>query len=132
MGEWDISQRSGAIIMGLLGVVFGIQKAMTFWKKGEVEQAGVGASKSVIDGLHEEFKRINTELDTARTRQEEMNQMIHQQAVKLTRMELLLYRMYGLLNNNNIMIPDDLRSHMNELLSPDITDRRATPRTEIM
>jgi hypothetical protein len=45
-----------------------------------------------------------------------MNDMIHQQAIKLTRMEMLMIRMYNLLSHNNITIPEDVRSDMVELL----------------
>jgi hypothetical protein len=43
--------------------------------------------------------------------------MIHQQAIKLTRMEMLLMRMYNLLSHNNIEIPADLKGDMDELLN---------------
>ena len=112
----DISEKTTALVAGLLGIVFGVQKAISFWKKGEVDQSKISAEKSVIDSLHNEFKRINTELEEARERQKEMNELIHQQAVKLTRMEMLMMRMYNLLTNNNVPIPDDLRGHMDELM----------------
>lgn len=113
----DISEKTTALVAGLLGIVFGVQKAISFWKKGEVDQSKISAEKSVIDSLHNEFKRINTELEEARERQKEMNELIHQQAVKLTRMEMLMMRMYNLLTHNNVTIPDDLKGHMAELMN---------------
>jgi len=113
----DISEKTTALVAGLLGIVFGLQKAISFWKKGEVDQSKISAEITVIDSLHNEFKRINTELEEARDRQKEMNELIHQQAVKLTRMEMLMMRMYSLLTHNNVPIPDDLRGHMSELMN---------------
>lgn len=114
---FDISEKTTALVAGLLGLVFGLQKALSFWKRGEVDQSKISAEKSVIDSLHNEFKRINIELEEARERQKEMNDLIHQQAVKLTRMEMLLMRMYNLLNHNNVQIPDDLKDHINDLMN---------------
>jgi hypothetical protein len=118
---FDISEKTAMLVTGLLGIVFGIQKTLTIWKKGEVDQSKAAAEKSVIDSLHEEFKRINHELEEARERQKEMNDLIHQQAVKLTRMEMLMMRMYNLLNHNNVQIPDDLKDHMDNLLTKNIS-----------
>ena len=112
-----LSEQTGAIIAAVLAIVFGIQKALNMWKKGTVDQSKTEAEKSVIDALHNEFKRISAELEESRELQKQMNDMIHQQAVKLTRMEMLMIRMYNLLTHNNIKIPDDLREDMVELIN---------------
>lgn len=86
------------------------------WKRGSVYQSKIEAEQSVINSLHDEFKRISKEMEESRKLQKEMNDMIHQQAIKLTRMEMLMIRMYNLLSHNNIAIPEDLRSDMVDLL----------------
>ena len=114
--ELNISEQTAALVAGLLGIVFGLQKVIGMWKRGSVDQSKTEAEGSVINSLHAEFKRVSKEMEESRILQKEMNDMIHQQAIKLTRMEMLMIRMYNLLTHNNIAIPDDLRSDMVDLL----------------
>jgi hypothetical protein len=116
MIDLPFSEQTAALVAGLLGAVFGLQKVISMWKRGSVYQSKIEAEQSVINSLHDEFKRISKEMEESRKLQKEMNNMIHQQAIKLTRMEMLMIRMYNLLSHNNIAIPEDLRSDMVDLL----------------
>jgi uncharacterized membrane protein (DUF106 family) len=116
MIDLNFSEQTAALVAGLLGAVFGLQKVISMWKRGSVDQSKIEAEQSVINSLHDEFKRVSKEMEESRKLQKEMNDMIHQQAIKLTRMEMLMIRMYNLLSHNNIAIPDDLRSDMVDLL----------------
>jgi hypothetical protein len=116
MIDLPFSEQTAALVAGLLGAVFGLQKVISMWKRGSVYQSKIEAEQSVINSLHDEFKRISKEMEESRKLQKEMNDMIHQQAIKLTRMEMLMIRMYNLLSHNNIAIPEDLRSDMVDLL----------------
>jgi hypothetical protein len=107
LGE-KIAGAAGAIIALLIGT----QRYKTFWKRDDVENSKIGVEKTLIDSLHEEFIRINNELESARMRQNEMNQLVHDQALKLGRMEMMILRMYNLLTHNEVAIPDDLKDHM--------------------
>ena len=116
MIDLNFSEQTAALVAGLLGAVFGLQKVISMWKRGSVDQSKIEAEQSVINSLHAEFKRVSKEMEESRKLQKEMNDMIHQQAIKLTRMEMLMIRMYNLLSHNNIAIPEDLRSDMVDLL----------------
>ena len=125
--ELNISEQTAALVAGLLGVVFGLQKVIGMWKRGSVDQSKTEAEGSVITSLHGEFKRISKEMEDSRLLQREMNDLIHAQAIKLTRMEMLMIRMYNLLTHNNIAIPDDLRADMVELVNSPHAGDEPTP-----
>jgi hypothetical protein len=125
--ELNISEQTAALVAGLLGVVFGLQKVIGMWKRGSVDQSKTEAEGSVITSLHGEFKRISKEMEDSRLLQREMNDLIHAQAIKLTRMEMLMIRMYNLLTHNNIVIPDDLRADMVELVNSPHAGDEPTP-----
>lgn len=116
MIDLNFSEQTAALVAGLLGAVFGLQKVISMWKRGSVDQSKIEAEQSVINSLHDEFKRVSKEMEESRKLQKEMNDMIHSQAIKLTRMEMLMIRMYNLLSHNNIAIPEDVRSDMVDLL----------------
>ena len=125
--ELNISEQTAALVAGLLGAVFGLQKVIGMWKRGSVDQSKTEAEGSVITSLHGEFKRISKEMEDSRLLQREMNDLIHAQAIKLTRMEMLMIRMYNLLTHNNIVIPDDLRADMVELVNSPHAGDEPTP-----
>lgn len=112
----DITSKVSTGVLALVGTVLGLQKVMTLFKQGKVDGAKVDAEQTIVTSLHDELKRISDELEDARKRQSEMNELIHLQAIKLTRMEVLLIRMYGLITHNNIPLPDDIKSHIDELV----------------
>ena len=116
-GSLDITGKVSTGVLALVGTVLGLQKVMTMFKRGKVDDAKVDAEQTIVISLHEELKRISDELEDARKRQSEMNELIHLQAVKLTRMEVLLIRMYGLITHNNIQMPEDLKTHIDEIVN---------------
>lgn len=116
-GSLDITGKVATAVLALAGTVLGLQRVMTLFKQGTVDSAKVSAEHTLVDNMHDELKRISDALEEARKRQSEMNDLIHLQAIKLTRMEVLLIRMYGLLTHNNIKLPDDLKSHIDELVN---------------
>jgi hypothetical protein len=112
----DITGKVSTGVIALVGTVLGFQRVLTMFKRGKVDGTKVDAEHTIVSSLHEELKRISDELEDARKRQAEMNELIRSQAIKLTRMEVLMIRMYGLITHNNIQMPDDLKNHIDELV----------------
>ena len=110
--QLEIGQKIAGAVGAFAAVLFGAQQAKSFWKREGVENAKIAIERTLIDSLHEEFIRINNELESARQRQTEMNKLVHEQALKLGRMEMMILRMYNLLTHNQVDIPEDLKDHM--------------------
>lgn len=116
LNSMDIGEKASAIIAGLIGLVFALQSMLTRWRQGAAAGERAATEVTLAAKMHEEFNRINDELTEARTQRAEMHALIHDQAKKLTRMEMLLTRMYGLLNHHNVTIPADVQSGMESIL----------------
>ena len=120
INQLDVGQKIVGAVTAVLGLLFGVTKASSFWKKEGVENSKIAVEKTLIDSLHEEFVRINNELESARIRQNEMNKLVHDQALKLGRMEMMILRMYNLLTHNEVEIPDDLKDHMQNMFKENV------------
>jgi hypothetical protein len=117
--DLDLSSKTGGMVAGLIGIALGLQKVMTMFKRNRIEDIKADTEHTILDSVHDELKRITDEMQAARKRQNDMNELIHQQAIKLTRMEMLMIRMYGLITNHNIQVPEDMQLHIDDLLNHD-------------
>ena len=124
LNQLDLGQKLMGGLTAFVGILFGAQKLKSFWKRESVENSKINIEKTLIDSLHEEFIRINTELESARGRQDELNNLIHTQTLKINRMEFMMLKMYMLLTHNEIEIPEDLKDHLDGIITmPQSNDR---------
>lgn len=122
--QLDLGHKLMGGLTAFVGILFGAQKLKSFWKREGVENSKINIEKTLIDSLHEEFIRINTELESARGRQDELNNLIHTQTLKINRMEFMMLKMYMLLTHNEIEIPEDLKDHLDGIITmPQSNDR---------
>ena len=116
VNDMGFGEKVGALLAGLIGLAFALQSALTRWRHGAAAGERASMEMTLTTKMHEEFNRINAELTEAREQRAETHALIHEQAKKLARMELMLTRMYGLLNHHNVAIPADVQSGMESIL----------------
>lgn len=98
-------------------VLFTFVKIRTSFKTFESKDKKIDVEDNLIEVLHKEFTRINSELELARQRQEELRNSVHDQNLKLNQMEFLLLRAYNLLVHSGIEIPLEMKTSVENMLN---------------
>ncbi len=113
--DWGIEHWSAAAVLSLLGSVLGIQKAVNLFKRGRVDEVRADAEHALIDGLREDLERLRVDLDEERRQRQQMDLIIHQQSIRLTKTQTALLRLIDLLKQKRVTIPDDLQVDIGQL-----------------
>ena len=116
MQNWSLGESVGAGIAGVLALVFTLQKLMTFWKRERVDQNGADAIATQFSALQTAIKQHADELAQLRARVGAMDQTIHKQQKTITRLEMLVIHLKGLLAGSGIPIPPSIQREIVDLV----------------
>lgn len=124
--EWDVSEKVLGGGAGLFGVLYMLQKMMTFWKIERKDQAAAGANETQFITLSNQIKQQDERIAAqdakiALMAQELQRQdgVIHKQQTKLTRTEMLVRQFVGLVKERGIEVPNHMQEELDDLIKPD-------------
>ena len=69
----------------------------------------------VESNVLEQLKQMSAQMVTVNVRVNELDNMVHKQQVRLTRLQVLVIQMNGLLVGNGIQMPDYMKAELKEL-----------------
>lgn len=124
--NFDIADKAvfGSGALGIL-VFFGM-KLISVLKREQVDQGASSAATVQIDLLKESLKSMSNDLTELRSEFHKMDRKVHIQQRTITRLEVALRKLTGLLQEHNISIPMPLVEEIDDLLKEDNLNRRAT------
>lgn len=97
----------GTVLIGLF--VWGLRMLMTAWSKQATEQTKTSAEGNLVE-------KLSKHIDSLDARVTSLDQLVHRQAIKLTKIQMLLLRMKGCMEDAGVSMPADLRNDLDEFL----------------
>lgn len=116
MTEWGLAEKIGGGVAALLTLVFTLQRLMTFWKKERVDQSNADAVNAQFRALQESIIQHTKELESLRATVNIMDRTIHRQQKTITRLEVLVLQMKGLMAGAGVMIPPMMQREIDDLV----------------
>jgi hypothetical protein len=123
--EWDISEK----VIGGTGAgaaaVYVIQKMVTFWKNESNNQASASATIAQFEALRNQIKaqddRIaaqDVKISVMLTELQRQDGVIHKQQTKLTRTEVLVRQLVGIIKASSVIVPPYIQAELDDLINP--------------
>lgn len=122
----DIVKAVLAFGTGLGAAAFGYQRYAVAQSKKDLSVASDTAQISQIKAMQEAIDANRKDMVVIRMQQERMDQKIHKQQTKLTRMEMLLRQFSSLVSEHGIEVPKFMQDELNDLIR-DKDEREETP-----
>lgn len=114
----EINTVQDAITLGLQLIVgfgaagFGIPKLLNMRKGDKVAGAGLDANLSIMESLDERVQKNEEAIDR-------MDALIRKQQIKLTKLQVLVIQLEGLIVVSGIVIPEPIRESIRTLTAED-------------
>ena len=95
----------GGVLVALF--VWGLRMLMTTWSRQATEQTKSSAEGNLVEKLTKHIDLLDARVTT-------LDQLVHRQAIKLTKIQMLLLRMKGCMEDAGVSMPADLRTDLDE------------------
>lgn len=116
MNELAIWQQALGGSLGAGALIVAVMKAITFFRKEQESQAGIGATTAQFKALQEQITQAQVDIAALRTLVGEMDKTIHKQQRTITRMEMLLRQFSSLVQEKGITVPAHMQAELDALI----------------
>ena len=114
--ELDIWQQAGLGTIGGAGFVMLLFKVLTFVRKEQETQAGVGATTAQFKALQDQINQCNADNTLLRAEFNAMDRKLHTQQRTITRMEMLLRQFSTLVQEHGTPVPTHMQTELADLI----------------
>lgn len=124
--DWDFPEKLIGGTGAGAGAIYLFMKLMTFWKNESNNQASASATTAQFDTLRTQIKAQDERItaNDAKTslmlvELQRQDGVIHRQATKLTRIEMLARQLIGLIQDNSVSVPVHIQKELDDLIKMD-------------
>ena len=104
----DALTKGAAAVGTIIATVIGFPILRNKWKQGTQDGKIIDNESYILDTMEERLAKQDTRID-------EMDARIRKQAIAMTRMQMLILRLEGLLVQHSIEVSEDLKHQIEEL-----------------
>jgi hypothetical protein len=108
---------AGSLVSGALF----LPKLLAMFKRDKLDGTMSSTQQALVGDIQTSYEKQNVIRDERMRKLEEkveaMDQLIHTQAVKITRLIVVIIHMRGLLNTHTVPVPDHIQAEIDHLLN---------------
>lgn len=118
----DLLALGTALAAAIISLATLLPKLLATFKKDKLDGAVASTQHSMVDGLQHSYEKQLDNLSERHDKLEErvgcMDDTIHAQAIKVTRLIVVVIHMNGLLDQHSISIPSHIKNEIDNLTAP--------------
>lgn len=115
----EVIALGSALAAALITIAAFIPKLLRSIKRDNLDTRVAGTQQSVVDEMYTSYERqleaLNERVSRLDSRLTEMDNTIHSQAIKITRLTIVIMHLRALLLTNAITIPDQIQDEIDVL-----------------
>lgn len=118
----DLLTIGTALAAAVISIAALLPKLLANFKKDKLDGAVASTHHSMVDGIQSSYEKqlnnLSDRFNKLDTKVQGMDSTIHNQAIKITRLIVVLIHMQGLLEDASVPIPKHIQEEINNLTSP--------------
>ena len=115
----DLVAIGSGLALAIIAIGTQLPRMMAGLKRDKLDNVFAETQMSLVDGIQQSYEKQNASLNERlvkmETRMGEMDELIHNQAVKTTRLVVVVIHLRGLLTDNQIVVPAHIIEEINRL-----------------